>query len=695
MRLNSRTRLISITGWLILIFNQVNITTEAQTMVTPQTFKVLDIQNVSMEEPLAAIKSVSLTRRPKTINCPVLVAGGGLGGFAAAYTLLLRGKSVILLEETDWLGGQITSQGVSALDENFWVETTGATRLYQELRNKIREHYLALGGQPGKARFEPELDPGNCWVSRLAFEPKVALKEMDRLLVPYLKAGQLKVFLRHKVVRVRTSKHRITRVLACDLDRDTFIEFRPDFVIDATELGDLLPLAGIPYSSGAESYWETGEEHAPPQANPDNVQDFTYPFVVELETTPQAAIKAPASYRHFKEQNKFTFAGYKMFTAMEQSLAGGSSWEKLPFWEYRRLIARDNFPADVYANDISMINWESNDLRGQSIIDQEPELAAERLAAAKELSLGFLHWLQKEAPRDDGGTGYAELKFRQDLLGTQDGLSKYPYIRESRRIKACYTITENDISSNHNSDARAKLHRDSLGIGHYPIDIHGQNDMPGAAQQTVPFQIPAFSLLQDTIWNFLPACKNIGVTHITNGAYRLHPIEWATGEAAGTIACKALKRHKSPHRLLKNRSALVAVQKDLLNQGAPLFWFDDVPPEHPYFVAIQLLAVLGFLNIAPDHLHYLPDEPVTKEEARYTLDKLFTTKSCKEFLEKHLKLEQEPGARTEFLTAAELKQLASHKRYDLPQVKMPEGPVSKGALAHWLMPYVLKRKFGL
>lgn len=672
-----------------------------------QQFQILDIQNVTIEEPAAGIKSLSLVKRPRTRHCHILIAGGGLGGIAAAYTLLLKGMPVVLLEETDWLGGQMTSQGVSALDENFWIETTGATKFYQDLRERIREHYLKLGAQPGKARFEPDLDPGNCWVSRLAFEPKVAVAKIDELLAPYLKTGQLQVFLRHKIVSAKTKRHRITKLLACDLDKEVFVEFRPKFIIDATELGDLLPLAGIPYCAGAESFWQTREEHAPSQGNPDNVQDFTFPFIVELESEPQPVINAPSSYEYFKEKDKFTFAGYKMFASTEQAMPNNISQEQLPFWEYRRLIAKDNFPSSIFANDIAMINWESNDLRGENIIDQEPAVAARRLALAKELSLGFLHWLQKEAPRDDGNTGYPELKFRQDMLGTKDGLSKYPYIRESRRIKALYTVTEKDISASQNNGRRAALHKDAVGIGHYPVDIHGHNDIPGAAQETLPFQIPAFSLTQNTIWNFLPACKNIGVTHITNGAFRLHPIEWAIGEAAGTIAFHALTARKSPHRLLKNRSALTNIQKDLLNQGAPIFWFDDVPADHPYFVAIQLMAAAGFAEVQQDSLHYSPDEPITKGQAAHILYKLFSTEKNQETantpdtffytwcIEKHLFPASQQITPDEVLTSNELRQIAKNRKYDLPKVTIQDELVHKGAFLHWIMPCVLTRKFGL
>src|SRR5215467_8184893 len=96
-------------------------------------------------------------------SCEVLIAGGGTGGVSAALAAARRGRRVVLLEETDWLGGQLTSQGVSALDEHEHIESFGGTRSYYELRNAIRAHY-------------GEQNPGHCWVTRLAFEPCVAAR---------------------------------------------------------------------------------------------------------------------------------------------------------------------------------------------------------------------------------------------------------------------------------------------------------------------------------------------------------------------------------------------------------------------------------------------------------------------------------------------------------------------------------------
>lgn len=579
---------------------------------------LVDVEMLDRANPQLALKKFCLSGKPKIIYCDILIVGGGLGGVSAALAACSSGKKVCLLEESSWLGGQISSQAVSALDENKLVESSGASLSYKDLKERIRSHYLNLGAVAGKARFEKLLDPGNCWVSRLAFEPKVAVKVLTELASPHMEKKLLSLHMRSAAVGVYLKSGKIERVQALDLDTGEIKELRCRFCLDATELGDIIALAGISYASGAESKTQTGEEHAPSKANPENVQDYTYPFILEFCPQEKHLIKKPESYDKFNSMGKFSLLAYGMFEDRKLPQPDGSQRHLLPFWEYRRLIARENFPAGPFKSDLAMINWESNDLSGKNIIDKEPEEMAANLALAKDLSLGFLYWLQNEADRDDGGKGYPEFKLRLDLSGSFDGLSKYPYIRESRRIIARRTICEEDISEKGNAGARARFFADSVGIGHYPIDIHGEKE-DGQAQATRPFQIPASALVQGAVGNFLPACKNIGTTHIANGAYRLHPIEWSIGEAAGLMASLILQRKTSVLRFWKNKAAVSELQEMLLARGAPLIWFSDLCPGDPGFLEIQYLALKGLIEIDEACLEFGPEETLKLGELAFSL----------------------------------------------------------------------------
>jgi hypothetical protein len=486
-------------------------------------------------------------------SCEILIAGGGTGGVAAALASARSGRRVVLLEETDWLGGQMTSQGVSALDEHEHIESSGGTRSYYELRNAIRQHYGAL-------------NPGNCWVTRLAFEPRVAVGVIERMLQPYVDSGRLTVLRRTKTVAATAESDRVAEVVAMGLEDNRFIRFKPELVIDATELGDLLPLCGADYVIGAETVAQTGEPQAQPlEAKPHCVQSFTYTFACERRDGERHVIARPEKYEHYKATQPYSLrievhAGE--IYGEESGWLQYSLYEQLPgtkggLWTYRRLVEKEN---------LTMFNWPGNDYRDRSLLDCPALEAAQALQDAKRVSLGFLYWLQTDQAAP-------ELLLRKHVMDTQDGLSKHPYIRESRRIKAKKTIVEQEVSARYQDGPHAAQFADSVGVGWYPIDIHrsGPDDV-GASCRTRPFQIPLGALLPVRLANLIAGAKNIGTTHITNGCYRLHPVEWNIGEAAGILAAFALGERMPPAAVGENAAALHRLQRRLQDEGVPLAW---------------------------------------------------------------------------------------------------------------------------
>jgi hypothetical protein len=220
----------------------------------------------------------------------------------------------------------------------------------------------------------------------------------------------------------------------------------------------------------------------------------------------------------------------------------------------------------VEKENLTMFNWPGNDYRDRSLLDCPALEAAQALQDAKRVSLGFLYWLQTDQAAP-------ELLLRKHVMDTQDGLSKHPYIRESRRIKAKKTIVEQEVSARYQDGPHAAQFADSVGVGWYPIDIHrsGPDDV-GASCRTRPFQIPLGALLPVRLANLIAGAKNIGTTHITNGCYRLHPVEWNIGEAAGILAAFALGERMPPAAVGENAAALHRLQRRLQDEGVPLAW---------------------------------------------------------------------------------------------------------------------------
>ena len=527
---------------------------------------------------------------PQKTFAEVLVVGGGLGGVAAALAACEGGRTVILVEETDWLGGQATSQGVSALDENAHIETSGGTRTYGAFRTAIRDWYRRNARLRANVDPQRPFNPGNGWVSRLCFEPRAALEVIDAMLAGCIASGHLRVMLRQKPYALEVRDGRVRHVDFVDLDEKTTQRISAALVIDASELGDLLALGAAKFNVGADARADFNEPSAPDEGDPLDVQSFTYPFVIEHAPGGEYRIAKPPRYEHNRGEQPYTLVvhyhdrGDLKYGMFVKGQGVG------PFWTYRRLIDAGQFDDPKYPRDLSMINWPGNDYRDGSITVDSPEEVVRQLQAAKDLSLGLLYWLQNECERDDGGVGYPEFKLRPDVLGTADGLSKFPYIRESRRLVAEKIIVEQDVIVGPNRGPRAVHFPDSVGIGHYAIDIHeSRRSRKQILSRTLPFQIPLGALIPRETSNLLAGAKNIGVTHITNGCYRLHPIEWAIGEAAGTTAALCIERQVSPSQVRRTPELLRELQRRLVARGVPIMWYDDVTPADDHFQRVQLL----------------------------------------------------------------------------------------------------------
>lgn len=523
------------------------------------------------------------------LETDLVVIGGSLGGCAAALAAARNGLKVILAEETDWLGGQLTSQAVPP-DENPWIETIGGTRAYLDLRNRVREYYRTNYPLTTHARTIPHLNPGNGAVSRLCAEPKVWLSVLQELFAPFVRARQVRLFLRHKPISAAVDRDQVQSISLRNLQTGRELVLRGRFFADATELGDLLPMTHTECVTGAEAQSETGELHAPSQAAPANQQAFTFCFAIEYLPGQNHRIQRPEQYnfwRDFTPRLKPAWPGRLLSLEATDPVstkpkAFALDPEKgLGLWSYRRIADRSLFIPGAYPGDISLVNWPQNDFLLGNLYDLSETEVQRNLARARQLSLSLLYWLQTEAPRPDGGTGWPGLRLRPDIVGTEDGLAKYPYVRESRRIRAEFTVLEQHVGADAriletglSPDAvRAVSFPDSVGIGSYRIDLHptsgGDNYLDISS---LPFQVPLGALIPRRVENLLPACKNLGVTHITNGCFRLHPVEWNIGEAVGALAAFCA-RHKTLPRAVRNRSELLRDFQALLeNQGVPLAW---------------------------------------------------------------------------------------------------------------------------
>ena len=542
----------------------------------------------------------------RELDTDVLIVGGGTGGVAAALAVAEAGRRCVVTEPTAWLGGQLTSQAVPP-DEHRWIEGNagfhGATRRYVRFRDGVRRWYREHRRLAPAAAADPLLNPGGGWVSRLCFEPTVGVAVLNALLAPHVEARRITVLHGIHPVAADVEGGDAGRVRAVTFDDATTVTAA--FVLDATEFGDLYPLVGCDFRLGAEGRDVFGERHGRADlgkgTDPADQQAVTWCFALEHRSGENHVGDAPAGYAEWRDfvpsltppwpGRLFSWEiddaddprTLNMIPPPDEPKDG--AWE---LWRYRRIV-----DASIYAGrdrpDVCLWNTVQTDyfrapavLPGRGGGDPYAGRAAV-LDAAKRQARCFVHWLQTDAPRHDGnGVGYPGLKPRGTELGTDDGLAMSVYVREPRRLVAETILTERHVgheqrAAEGRSVESGERFADSVGVGHYPIDLHptaaGRN---AVYVKAAPFRLPLGSLLPregGAGWkNLLAAGKAIGVSHVANGCTRLHPTEWTAGEAAGTLAAWCLDRDTQPHAVRRDPARLREFQVRLVRDGFELAW---------------------------------------------------------------------------------------------------------------------------
>lgn len=510
----------------------------------------------------------------KEMFAPIVVVGGSLGGTIAAWAAAKTGQRVILLEKNRWIGGQLTSQAVPP-DEHRWIGEQGCTRSYRAYRNAVRNYYRELPGYAGQVKIREAFCPAASEVSHISHPPKLALEILNKMLKPYVDCGSLQVFTEAELLSCEASDTKIHSV-TCKISGEP-VCIRGEYFLDGTDIGDLIALSGTAYVTGAESKAETGEAHAPESADPMDMQPVTYTAALENRLTGDYTIEKPAMYDYYRAM-KMPYDDYPVLSmfgpdsstgkAKQFGLFLGERDEKgnelFPLFNYRRIVCSDYFPDGSAPYDVTLLNWPQNDFFMGNLFDC-PD-AEENDYRARQLTLSYVYWLQTEAPRPDGGKGYPWLRLAGEYLGTEDGLSMAPYIRESRRIKAKFTVTEEMVKKGGDP-----VFPDSVGVGSYHIDLHiTTKSNTFFYEESERFTIPLGAMIPEKMENLIPACKNIGTTHLTSGCYRLHPVEWNIGEVAGLLAAYALETKQTPDQIRQTHFADFA---ELLERsGIQRYW---------------------------------------------------------------------------------------------------------------------------
>ena len=557
----------------------------------------------------------SKAQTPAAIQTPVLIIGGGVGGVAAALSCIRLGVACTIVEPTDWLGGQLTSQAVPP-DENQWVETFGATASYQQLRQRVRASAIAAGAVVREVEPFGTFNPGGGWVSRCCAEPARWHTEIMAMLREALSAKGdaklLSVMINCELLGVGRDRDRIGPVRIRDTSTGQEHTIEATMYLDATELGDVLALGQIEHHIGAEHQSVYDELHGRTDFDATisthdqlDQQACSWCFAVEHKPGENHTISKPPGYdfwaSYIPQMTPKWCGELFSWTVPSHNEEGKRFFNMVPWpdeppstvwemWRYRRIVDCSIWPGHLAEAhpDVSLVNMVQMDYWQRPLLGVTAHAQALALAGAREQSLCWLYWMQSQAPRHDGGTGYSGLKLRGNELGTDSGMAKACYIREPRRLVARTTMTERHIGTQQRKAAgldtpetnweatpygTAEKFADSVGIGHYSIDLHpscaGRNNVYVPA---APYRIPMGSLIAIRCRNVLASGKCLGVSHIVNGTTRMHHSEWNIGEAAGALAAYCVQNHTEPQAVHVEPEKVEAVQRLLAELGVRLAW---------------------------------------------------------------------------------------------------------------------------
>ncbi len=475
----------------------------------------------------------------------VLIIGGGAGGTSAGIQAARMGSKVQIIEATPWLGGMLTAAGVSAIDGNHEMPSG----IWGEFRQKLRDHY---GGAQALATG---------WVSHTLFEPSVGNKMLQEMAtIPNLDIAFNSVYtdIRKKgegwqVTYEQQGKSKTTK---------------SKILIDATEIGELLPVVGADFRLGMDAKGETGEKEAPETAN-SIVQDLTYVLILKdvgSEKGKDGLVKRPKNYDAKAYECACKREGGEMFGAVadcQQMLDYG----KLPNNKY--MMNWPNCGNDFY------LDWTALTLGERKV----------RLEEAKQFTQGFVYYIQNDL-------GYKNLRVA-DEFPTKDNFPMIPYDREARRAKGKVLLTVDHLERPYDFH----LYKTGIAVGDYPIDHHRDKNPKGTPEidfitiRVPSYNVPLGSLVAEKVENFIVAEKNISVSNIVNGATRLQPVVLGIGQAAGALAATSIIENKKPSEV-----SIRKVQEALLESNAYLMPYVDVKADDEGFDAMQRIGASGVLK---------------------------------------------------------------------------------------------------
>ena len=522
------------------------------------------------------------------LQTDVLVIGGTASGISAGIQSARLGVNTLVVEVTPWLGGMLTSAGVPAFDGN----NAMPAGLFGEFRQHLYDYY---GGANAVSTG---------WVSNTLFEPHIG----DSIFKSMANSEKyLTVQYHYQFKSIIKNGNTIIGAEFYEINTGAQLIVKAKRVIDATELGDGLASAKVPFDLGMESNDITGEQVNLAGAN-DIIQDITYVGILKDYGSPQPLIARPINY----DSTEFDGSNTSFYKDTNR---------KRPSVDAKKMLEYGKLPNNKY-----MLNWPiyGNDIY-LNVVEKTPKQRDELLEQAKQQTLRFVYFIQKDL-------GFNHLALADDEFPTKDKLALYPYHRESRRMHGMVRMLVQHISKPF--DTPQPLFTTGIAVGDYPVDHHHKKNS-AAPQHLEFFPVPSFNiplgaLIPKAVSNFIVAEKSISVSNIVNGTTRLQPCVMQIGQASGLLAALSIKNKVAPKNI-----SVRQVQQALLDANGYIMPYKDVTQKDRYFKAIQKIGATGLLRGVgvptgwANATYFNPNEKVKLNEFSIAWNKKFASHSLK------------------------------------------------------------------
>jgi len=521
------------------------------------------------------IPTISFKPTEKIYEVDVLVYGGSSSGIIAAYTAKKLGKTVLVIEPGEYLGG-LTAGGLGATDIGNKYAITG---LGKNFYRRIGQYYN---------KFEQ-------WT----FEPHVA----DKVFEDYIKEAQLDIMKNHRLVSVEKEGEWIREIVIEDSNnprKETNRLIKAKMFIDCTYEGDLMAKAGVSYAVGRESSDQYGESHNGVHLSdfhqlPDGVSPYKVPgdpesglvWGISTDTLqPKGTGDHKVQAYNFRltltqdKDNQIPFTKPDNYNPDQYELLlriiEKEKWKtihssfkvnELPNGE----IKVDHTGGFLIKNmpngktDFNNFGGFSTDMIGANYDYPDGDYAVRKeiWKNHEDYTKGLLYFLghDERVPahiRDEMNSwGYSKDEFKK-----LNGFSSQLYVREARRMVSDVVMTQlhsEGIEKVEDQIAMAAYQMDSHNIQRIIVDGMVKNEGDVQKRVPAPFPISYRSIVPKVgqAKNLLvPVC--LSASHIAFGSIRMEPVFMVLGQSAATAAVEAINSGLSVQEINLER-----VQKEL------------------------------------------------------------------------------------------------------------------------------------